>query len=436
MSKVKAEQVHRNPEPPDLTIITIGLDQGFCDILLEIANQAKWKVWSRSFSNHISSRRRPHLPVGLINVRSVIAFVDFDGNPAEAIESIAYLRQMLGARLFAVSLSVDFGKVLECIRAGCCEFLTKPLELVECAAAFRRLEERVAASSVVPHVDGAVLAFLGAKGGVGTTTLAVHLAAFLAQECKKKVLLIDNQNQFGHVCIYLGIDGALFHFQEVVRNIYRLDSEMLRGFVAKHVTGVDVLSSPDIGESARVMHPDDVRETLEYLRTQYDFVLVDCAGRLDEVSRAVIDSAAQVYVVATPEISALRDLSRYVDELTKQEDQPKIKVVVNRFSSQFALSLAEIEVAIRMPVAFSVPNSFIELVRSANLGTPLAASLKNGFTTELSRWAWSLMGGTESEPVRNESHGSSRSVEILGSLWSGIVKTYALLSSGLGGLNG
>lgn len=436
MNKVKTEQGHRSPEPPDVTIITIGLDQEICDTLLQLADQAKWKVWSRSLSNHISSRRRPHLPVSLINVRSVIAFVDFDGSPAEAIESISYLRQMLGARLFAVSLSADFGKVLESIRAGCCEFLTKPLQVIECNAALRRLEERVAAASVVPHVDGAVLAFLGAKGGVGTTTLAVHLAAFLAQECKKKVLLIDNQNQFGHVCIYLGIDGALFHFQEVVTNIYRLDSEMLRGFVAKHATGVDVLSSPDIGEAARVMHPDDVRETLEYLRTQYDFVLVDCAGRLDEISRAVIDSAAQVYVVATPEISALRDLSRYVDELTKQDDQPKIKVVVNRFSSQFAVSLAEIEMAIRMPVAFNVPNSFIELVRSANLGTPLAASLNNGFTTELSRWAWSLMGDIESKPVRHESNSSRRSVEVLGTVWAGIVKTCARLTSGIGALNG
>ena len=250
------------------------------------------------------------------------------------------------------------------------------------------------------------MALLGAKGGVGTTTLAVHLATFLVESCKKKVLLIDNQSQFGHVCIYLGLDGTSFHFQEVVKNVHRLDSELLKGFIAKHPSGLDVLSSPDIGQTARVMNAYDVATTLEYLRTEYDFVLVDCAGRLDEISRAVVAASAHVYVVATPEISALRDLSRYVDDLREQDDVTKVKAVINRYSSQFAVSLAEIEKAIRMPVSYSVPNSYIELVRSANLGVPLSAASENGFTKELMNWAEALVGTTGPTETRASKFGN------------------------------
>ena len=83
--------------------------------------------------------------------------------------------------------------------------------------------------------EGSIFAFFGAKGGVGTTTLAVHLATLLAADNKsKKVLFIDNHLQFGHACMYLGVDGSNFHFQELVRNVNRMDSELLGSFLARH----------------------------------------------------------------------------------------------------------------------------------------------------------------------------------------------------------
>ena len=436
MSFIERAKPHAHDTSPiEVTILTIGLEQEVSDLILLSAKECGWKLYSRTFTYHISPRRRPHLPARLLDVTSVVVFVDFDRDPTAAADSVHYLRRILGTRLMAVSVSSQSSNVLTGMRAGCKDFLQTPLEKDDCEAVYRRLDTCLNIFTEGSSAEGSVLAMVGAKGGVGTTTIAVHLAAYLSQECNMRVLLVDNQYQFGHVCIYLGIDGALFHFQEVVRNVYRLDSELLKGFVAKHATGVDVLSSPDVGESARVMQPEDVRETLEFLRTQYDFIVVDCAGRLDDVSRAVIESAEQVYLIATPEISALRDLSRYVDQLTKNEDRSEIKVVINRYSSQFAVSLAEIEKAIRMPVSFSVPNSYIELVRSANLGTPLDASLKNGFTTELCNWAQSLVGESTQDPPRHGGLKNYRRASTFGEIWTSITNTYSRLRKVPGGLN-
>ena len=241
---------------------------------------------------------------------------------------------------------------------------------------------------------GSVLSFFGAKGGVGTTTLAVHLATYLVQCHQKRVLLIDNHAELGHVSVYLGLDGSRFHFNEVVRNVSRLDSELLQGFVAKHPSGLEVLSSPDVCGSMNMMDPEAVSKTLEFLKTEYDFVLLDCDTALDDIALAVIDVSTRVYLVATPEIGAIRDLSRYVDNLMQIDyTTEKMHVVINRFSSRYAVSVEQIEKAIRLPIAIRLPNSYTELVRSVNLGEPVSHKTKSDFAAVCIKWANTLVGG-------------------------------------------
>ncbi len=378
----------------NMTLMTVGTDSRVAEGFRRYAEQGGWTVTDIAFATYISHKRRPHLPEQVRSCESCLAVLNFDKGSSEAADSAAYLHQLFGEKLTLVAAidSMQPDEMMLAMRAGCTELIAPSHDAGVAEAIIDRLEERMALRAKAGTTEGAILSLIGAKGGVGTTTLAVHLATYLVERAGKRVLLVDNQAQFGHVCIYLGLDGTSHHFQDVVSNIHRLDNELLQGLVAKHACGLDVLSSPDAGEVARTMHPDDVLATLEYLRTEYDFVIVDCAGRLDAVSRAVIGSSSCVYVVATPEISAVRDLSRYVDDLSAEGDSAKVKVVLNRYSSKYAVSTAEIEKAIRAPVAFSVPNSYIELVRSANLGTPLSSTLANGFTEAMVGWTESLVG--------------------------------------------
>jgi len=279
------------------------------------------------------------------------------------------------------------------MRGGCTEFLNKPLKLDAFHEVLRRLERQWTA--VTAHIApvGSVLSFFGAKGGVGTTTLAVHLALYLVQCHGKRTLLIDNHAELGHVSVYLGLDGSHFHFNEVVRNVNRLDSELLQGFVAKHPSGLEVLSSPDACGSMNTLDPEAVSKTLEFLKTEYDYVILDSATSLDENALSVIDVSARVYLVATPEIGAIRDLSRYVDNLMQIDyTTEKMHVVINRFSSRYAVSVEQIEKAIRLPIAIRLPNSYTELVRSVNLGEPVSPKIKSDFGSQIIKWCNSLIG--------------------------------------------
>ena len=384
----------------NMNLLFVCASDATMNVAAEAAAERDWNTTQTSYEVYISSRRRPHFPEALKAGDGRVALIDFDADPAGAASTAAYLQQVFKEQivLMALSTRMEPASMLAAMRAGCTEFLTQPLHPQMLQGAFLRVEQRLLDRSTGDRTSGSVLALLGAKGGVGTTTLGVHLATYLVQSNRKKVLLIDSKAQFGHVCIYLGMDSNGCHFQEVVSNVNRLDSELLKAFVGHHPSGLDLLSSPEVGQSARALHPDDVMQTLDFLRTEYDFVIVDCDNSADELTRAIVAASSQVYVVATPDITAIRDLSRYVDELSRTDDASKLHIVINRYSSQFAVSLDEVEKAIRLPISFSVPNNYIELVRSANLGVPVSPEGKSGFTGELIKWANALVGAGAQQP--------------------------------------
>lgn len=301
-------------------ILTVGVDPDTSDHLLRAAETMTWVVSGADFEAYISAARRPHITQEVKHAEICIAVVDYDGDPDQAVESTAYLQQLFGSKISVVALSgsQDPALLLLAMRSGCSEFIHKNFEPEDLVQLLQRLDrQRVGTATASRALSaGSVLSFFGAKGGVGTTTLAVHLAMYLVEVHKKRTLLIDNHPELGHICVYLGLDGTRFNFHELVRNVGRLDSDLLHGFTAKHPSGLEVLSSPDVCGEARELDADSIGKLLEFLRSEYDYVILDCSTAMHESNLAVIEGSSQVYLVATPEIGAIRDLSRYVDNST------------------------------------------------------------------------------------------------------------------------
>jgi pilus assembly protein CpaE len=392
-------------------VVTVCVDPDTAERIVQAVEKMPWLVSASNFEAYISAARRPYISPQIKAADACIAIVDFDHKPEEAVETTKYLQQMFPGKITVIALaqSREPELLLLAMRGGCTEFLHKPLKMEAFAEVLRRLERQWTASTARVAPVGSVLSFFGAKGGVGTTTLAVHLAMYLVTCHQKRVLLIDNHAELGHVSVYLGLDGSRFHFNEVVRNVSRLDSELLQGFVAKHPSGLEVLSSPDVCGNMNVLDPEAVSRTIEFLKTEYDFVILDCATALDDVALAVIDSSTRVYLVATPEIGAIRDLSRYVDNLMQIDyTTEKMHVVINRFSSRYAVSVEQIEKAIRLPIAIRLPNSYTELVRSVNLGEPVSAKTKSDFAAQVVKWAGTLIGprNAAAQPATQQKKGS------------------------------
>ncbi|PYV29032.1 MAG: hypothetical protein DMG24_00260 [Acidobacteria bacterium] len=107
----------------------------------------------------------------------------------------------------------------------------------------------------------------------------------------------------------------------------------------------------------------------------------------------MIDQADQLYLVAQPEIPALRNVARYIDQLNRfQYPSDKIRVVINRHSKKGAISDAAIEKAIRKSIYWKVPNQWNEVMKTVNTGNPLSLSPGNEFVRSLTSWAEVVAG--------------------------------------------
>lgn len=391
---------------PNVAFIAVGIDVSLADEIFDAASQMLWAVHRADCENYISAARRPPFPHAVKSASYCIAVIDFDRDIDEATESAAFIQEIFAgkASLIARSSIQNPETLLRAMRAGCNDFIGAALDHTAFADTLNRINQLWATKAATNHVRGSVLSFIGAKGGVGTTTLAVHLAVYLVQCHHKKVLLIDNRPQLGHVCVYLGIDGSRYYFHELIRNLSRLDSELLRGYIATHASGLEVLSSPDICGGMKATDPDSMAQTLEFLRGEYDYVIVDCPTALDESNLAVIEASNHVYLIATPEIGSVRDLARYVDSLSQDEhNADRVKIVINRFASQHAVSLEQIEKAIRLPVFMKLPNSYVEVVRAGILGEPISHKQKSEFGAQVVKWTTALAGpvtGGEVAPAK------------------------------------
>lgn len=324
-----------------------------------------------------------------------LCVIDFDRDRQAAVAAANSLQQALRGRgnLIAVSAKADPSLILEAMRAGCAEYLTKPVGADQVAEALDRLRSRLSIRQPLPaKPSGRILALLGARGGAGTTTLAVHLGCFLVRQYGKRTLILDEHRRLGHVSLYLGEDEANYHFYELVRNIARLDEILLDGFVIHHSNCLDILPSPDVFDDSANVSMDDIQRAIRFLGQNYEFVVIDCPHGVHNLSLATIDCCEEVYLIATPDVPALRDLSRYIERLLQSNvPQDKIKVVINRFSSEGALTLEQIEKAIRQPIAITIPNASTDLIRAMNTGTPIMPDRRSEFAIQMKKWAASLV---------------------------------------------
>jgi pilus assembly protein CpaE len=377
-----------------IALLTVQTTKETVDLIRRIASGMTWELIELDYENYFSTSKLPALTERAVGAQGCIAVVDFDNDPARALETAECLRLSFYHKIaiLALSSTTNPDLLLSAMRAGYSEFLAKPFDRDEFMDCLTRVDNRWSATIAHSFNSGKILSFFGAKGGVGTTTLAVHLAMYLVKGQGKKVLLVDNHAQLGHIALYLGMDGSNHHFYDLVQNVSRLDQELLRGFIATHSSGLDVLSSPDIYGGSWKTDADAVERTLEFLQTQYDFVVLDCEASFEDINLAVVAFSNWIYLVATPEIGAIRDLSRYVDGLIQNEQATKkLQVVINRYSSNEAVTIEQIEKAVHLPIAIKIPNNYAELVKAINVGEPLSKEGKSDFVAQMTKWSGSLV---------------------------------------------
>ncbi len=378
-----------NREFKTLATFTVCADSELSSAALSAPSYVPGVEFAGDFQEYITGSRRPHFPASFRRVDSCVAFIDFDRDPEQAAETAAVLRSNPSPRILSVGVAsrADAELLLRAMRAGCSEFLEKPIGALRLQETLQTIQNRLATSVAQPARHGQIVTFMGAKGGVGTTTLAVHLAICLAKKHKKKTLLIDHHHQLGHVCLYLGLKQGKYHFDEMIRNVERLDPDLLEGFVLKHPSGLEVVGSSDSVAPSFVSSREEIEHLFDFLREEYDFIVIDSSMKYGTITDSMVGLSDEVVLVATPDVASIRDLSRQIESL-KLDDitAAKLRIVINRETSTCSIAPEEIVKALSVPMHLTFPNSYEELQRAMNTGEPVF-SHRSAFAARMSKWS-------------------------------------------------
>jgi len=324
-----------------------------------------------------------------------VCFIDYDRNTEEAIWMTDRLRsEYPDVHSFAVSAYSEPEAIIAAMRAGCAEYLLKPVQHDRVLDGLARVEakQKKRARSTV---RGKVITLVGSKGGTGVTSLALHLALELAHEGKRKCLLIDQHPALGDASLYLGTGRHQYSFYELAGNADHLDEELLRGYLLHHNSGLDLLDSPETVDAIHGASPATVEHTLAFLADAYHFVIVDCPPGLTDGTRACISQSEQVAIVMTAELPSVRNTVRYIEHLSKLGySSSSIHVVLNRHCKKGPLSDDRIEKALGRQISLRVPNSYNEVIRAINTGAPISSGSKSDFGAAIQKWAHELAGSS------------------------------------------
>ena len=257
------------------------------------------------------------------------------------------------------------------LRAGADDYLIKPFHPAELLARIKSLLARFAPKELMlarPPL-GRVLAFYGAKGGVGTTTIAINAAIALHRELGRKVSLIDGNLQFGDHRVFLDLGLDRKSIVDVV-TAPSMDQDLIKQVLVKHDSGIDLLLAPPTPETAELVTTDHLPVILDHLRDLYDYILVDIDKRLDDINLGILESAETVFVVMTADLSCLKNVRLVLETIGHLGFADRVQLVLNRSNAFTGISVKNAEGALRKPIEHQIVNEYRGAISALNSGAP------------------------------------------------------------------
>src|ERR671912_62653 len=348
------------------------------------------------------------VPVGMVEGRSAegtvpdLVVVDIRSDASSGMAAIERLRASsptLG--IFAVAAAPEPDLILQAMRAGANEFF--PWNATEGSQAARATEEsfhgavrktaaRRDAASAGAKPPCVTHAFLGAKGGAGTTTVAVNCGVELARLTKRPTVVVDLKACLGEVALFLGVRPR-FTVLDAIENLHRLDKNFLTELVAKHKSGLDILAGSEQFDRPNAQDAGAVEELLRVLAKTYDYVIIDAGNVINPVVAAALYAADSIFLVTNPDVPSIRNAQRLVDRVRQLgAGSERIKILLNRDSDQNIIAPTQIETALGYGIHHKFSSDYRAVSTALNSGVPLALANHSEISAQFASFTRLLLG--------------------------------------------
>jgi pilus assembly protein CpaE len=237
--------------------------------------------------------------------------------------------QMLPVIVLSPALGDDLIRWL--LRLRVADWLKAPLSAGELIAACGR----VLSQNGPAKADLKCMTFLGARGGVGATVIAVHAALLAAERSKSTTpttCIVDLDLTGGACAEYLDLRPS-WALDEIIANPARLDPHMLELMTSSYKNKLDVLSAQRKFGEAFTFAPEVITRTLDIVSQSHQTLVVDLPRHVENWTDAVVLGSTDLYVITDFSVPGLKAARRMVNDLTAQFGElVKPKVVVNKFN--------------------------------------------------------------------------------------------------------
>lgn len=334
--------------------------------------------------------------------------VDIRADTSSGMAAIERLRAgHSGVAVFAIATTAEPDLILQAMRAGANEFFpwtpggqTQASRAMEESfhGAVRRMSARREASTAGAKQPCVTHAFLGAKGGAGTTTIAVNCAVELARLTKRPTIIIDLKPCLGEVALFLGVRPR-FTVLDAIENLHRLDKEFMRELVSKHKSGLDILAGSDQFDRPNAQDAGAVEELLRVLARLYDVIVIDTGNMINACAVAALYAAETVFLVTNPDVPSIRNAQRLVDRVRQLgAGSERVKVLLNRVSDHHLIAPKQIETALGYGIHHAFASDYRTVSTALNSGVPLTLSNQSELASQFGSFARQLLGIRETVP--------------------------------------
>ena len=287
--------------------------------------------------------------------------------------------------ILAVAHSRDVEERVRLLEAGADDVIGLPVDERELEALVEALVLRAPAPAEAgegtdggpvarfqPTGPGRVIAFAAAKGGSGTTTLAVNTALVLAELAPVSVAIADLDMYHGQVATHLDLYARNSTVQMARDDRSTQTPEVIHDSGKQHASGLMVFGGPYRPDEGFDVTAQELASLIELLRGVYGTVIVDAGSMVDMRSLSVLAQADQIVMPVTPDIPSLRLLHAALQVMSDTGSlTEKTIFVLNQVYPRPTIMADQIEEHLGVPVALEVPYDGENFLRGVNEGQPL-----------------------------------------------------------------
>jgi pilus assembly protein CpaE len=326
-----------------------------------------------------------------------IILIDLD-NLADPLGALGQLISICGGRskIVVVGSSNDVSFYRSVVHAGATDYLVKPVNSIALRdSILPLLSSKDTAKGDGKSRKGLLYAVIGARGGVGATTIAVNASWLIAHELNHKVALIDMDLQFGNCDLALDLVPPR-GLRELLSNPSRMDSLLISSSMAKEGDNLSVFCCEESIEEIVEFDSAGPAELIDKLRKDYDAIIIDMPRLMLPRHRRILTQADHIILVTDLTLSGLRDVPRIISSIENLGSAAPISLVASRIGDGAPqLQRATFERSIKTRVLELVPHDVTTANLSATKGKAMPEVAPDSAVVDAMRRIVKLMTGEE-----------------------------------------